>query len=370
MTYGSGALALVDEDLRPLMAGFPFAVDRPGPMRVFPLRINTGRDPTYPDFYPEINRAIAPGKSDAYRFTLRFGAPVTKPYQFAPDAYERLKLAYPAQLNWKDRRPIASLILATASTGWQSNPRGWLLDSSIDVNTIRGRKLLRERVMAWADGSIAIMKRMNAQGMITWDIEGEQYSHPTTYIGDPRLVSRLAPEMDSIADEYFKRFRDAGFRVGVCIRPQEIQINGSNLLQRDAGDPDEIMLAKIAYARERWGATLFYVDSNGDPGNPMPPDVFARIAKQNPDVLLIPEQQTLGYFGSTAPYRELRSGWAAAPALARQLYPAGFAVINTADGDISGQRDQLRRAAAQGDVLMFRGWFDDPGNVILRSILH
>ena len=33
---------------------------------------------------------------------------------------------------------------------------------------------------------------MNAQGMITWDIEGQQFRHATTYIGDPRLVETLA----------------------------------------------------------------------------------------------------------------------------------------------------------------------------------
>jgi hypothetical protein len=94
------------------------------------------------------------------------------------------------------------------------------------------------------------------------------------------------------------------------------------------------------------------------------------VAAANPDVLLIPEQQTLGYYGSTAPYRELRGGWTGAPRVARKLYPSAFAVINTADGDLAGHREQLRQAVAQGDVLMFRGWFNDPANMIVRSLMH
>ena len=51
---------------------------------------------------------------------------------------------------------------------------------------------------------------MNAQGMITWDIEGQEYPHATSYIGDPRKVSLLAPEMEPMADAYFAKFRRGG----------------------------------------------------------------------------------------------------------------------------------------------------------------
>ena len=78
-------------------------------------------------------------------------------------------------------------------------------------------------MLAVADTSIGIMKEMNAQGAITWDIEGQEHQHSISYIGDPRIFASLAPEMKDIADEYFKRFRDANLKTGVCIRPQELQ---------------------------------------------------------------------------------------------------------------------------------------------------
>ena len=174
--------------------------------------------------------------------------------------------------------------------------------------------------------------------------------------------------MNGIADEYFWKFREAGFRIGICIRPQQLDFHGSDATQNSVADPTEVLLAKIAYAKQRWGATLFYVDSNGDANNPVSATVFAKVAAAHPDVLLIPEHQTLGYYGSTAPYRELRGGWACSPTTVRKIYPRAFSVINTADGDIDGNRDQLKQAIAQGDILLFRGWFDDPAHAKMRAL--
>lgn len=368
MTYGANALALVDEGAAPLMSGFPFAADRPGSMRLFPLRVNTGVEPTYPDSLPRITRTIAAGQSDTYRLSIRFGTAAMTTYDFAPDVYAQFANVYKFNLNWPDRRPIASLILGTTAANWRTNPRGWLLDPTIDVTNGTGVKMLHDRVMNWAEKSIGIMRHMNAQGMITWDIEGEQYPQPTTYIGDPRVFAKLAPEMNGIADEYFWKFREAGFRIGICIRPQQLDFHGSDATQNSVADPTEVLLAKIAYAKQRWGATLFYVDSNGDANNPVSATVFAKVAAAHPDVLLIPEHQTLGYYGSTAPYRELRGGWACSPTTVRKIYPRAFSVINTADGDIDGNRDQLKQAIAQGDILLFRGWFDDPAHAKMRAL--
>jgi hypothetical protein len=248
------------------------------------------------------------------------------------------------------------------------NPRGWLLDPNVDALTAGGIRDLRRRILNWADDSIAIMRRMDAQGMVTWDIEGEQYPQPTTYIGDPRLFEKLAPEMRDIADAYFEKFRKAGFRVGVCIRPQQLVFEGNEAHQATAADPAALMIAKINYAKQRWGATLFYVDSNGEPNNPMAPEVFARVAAAEPDVLLIPEHETLAYYGSTAPYRELRLGWASSPPLVREVYPDAFTVINIADGNMDASQAQLAQAVAHGDILLFRGWYQDPNNAKARAL--
>ena len=66
-------------------------------------------------------------------------------------------------------------------------------------------------------------------------------------------------------DAYFKVMREAGFRVGVCVRPQHFTLNtngtASQVYLPDSQLPAEL-IRKIKYAHQRWGATLFYIDSD------------------------------------------------------------------------------------------------------------
>jgi hypothetical protein len=368
----SSVVVVASEDgARPIQLGLPWALDRPK-NTIFPLTLNTGRVASFPDSYPVIKRPIPPGGSDSFSFSLRFGPRGSTVESLAGDVYNRFASDHPERLRWVDRRAIGALFLSTAATGWPTNPRGWLQDPKIDITTSTGLADLRRRVLAYADGSIAILKRMNAQGMITWDIEGQQYSHPTSYIGDPRLVDLIAPEMDTIADEYFQRFRDNGMRVGVCVRPQTLvtSTNKISVNQVPNADPTEVLLQKVAYAYKRWGATLFYVDSNVNADNPNPigAEVFERLAHDFPEALFIPEHSRTQYYANTAPYRELRQGHAATDREVRSIYPNAFSVIYTADGPIDQRHDDLRDGVKRGDVLLFRAWFDDPQNRKDRAI--
>jgi hypothetical protein len=371
MTCGGSALVLANDDVtKPLLVGFPWAYDRPSPQTLFPLRVNTDREEMYPDSLPTISRPILPGGSDQYRLSLRFGPASASMKDLAGDVYQSFAKFYPFQLNWPDRRTIGNLIIGTAAAGWATNPRGWLLDPNINVTTPAGVAAFQARLLGWADGAVAILKSMNSQGMITWDIEGEQFPHATTYIGDPRIFAQLAPEMSGVADAYFKKFRDAGLRVGVTIRPQQLVVSadGTSASQNDAADPSQILIDKIAFARSRWGATLFYIDSNGDPNNPMDVSVFKRVTAAHPDVLLIPEHQNAAYYSITAPYDELRGGVASTPQWVRDIYPNAFSVINTSDGSIDQRFSDLRAAVQNGDVMLFRGWFADKAIDKVRNL--
>jgi hypothetical protein len=265
-------------------------------------------------------------------------------------------------LHWEDRKPIGQLILATPTARSKTNPRGWFNDPAINITTAAGLADFHQRLLAWADRSVSYLQNLKAQGMVTWDIEGEEYLQPISYIGDPRLVFRLAPEMTDAVDAYFKKFIAAGFRVGVCIRPQQLAFGsrGSAAVQADSADTGANLIDKIRFAHDRWGATLFYIDSNGNPGFPLDVQVIRSVAKAFPDVLLIPEHSNLAYYSASAPYAELRGGVSSSPVLARQIYKHAFSVLNVTDGPIDQSFNQLGEAVKRGDALLSRAWFADP----------
>ncbi|HET6383611.1 MAG TPA: hypothetical protein VFJ58_09490 [Armatimonadota bacterium] len=365
--YGAGSLALCNEDVgRPLMIGFPWALDRPT-SRDYPVWVYTGRHDSMPDSLPYIDRPIFPGQSDHYSLSIRFGGANTTLKTLAGDLQQRFAAAYPFLLHWPDRRPIGELFISTAAAGWPKNPRGWLQDSTIDVTTPEGRKAFDEKLLNYARTSVKILKQMNAQGMITWDPEGQEYPHATSYLGDPRS---LPPEIEPIIDDYFRVFSAAGLRVGICVRPQlpVRAVYGTKVWQQDVADPAANLIAKIAYARKRWGCTLFYVDSNGDPNRPMDAAIFRRVAAAFPDALLMPEHKNTLYHAYTAPYNELRQGFTGTRPSVSDVYPGAFDVISVPDGPIEKRHDELVAAVRRGDILLFRAWFADTYNDQVRRI--
>ncbi|MGI4787714.1 MAG: hypothetical protein ACRYFS_02560, partial [Janthinobacterium lividum] len=375
--YGSGALAVCNDDVtRPLLVGFPGRAS----VQVRPLWIcTTNIDYLSPMLDPYLKRPIAPGGFDVYHLSLRFGPASAKPTDLAGDLYRKLAATYPQTLHWPDHRVIGSLHLAVSETRYHSvtNPRGWFLDPAIDVVTPAGIAAFHKRILDYADGSIAELKKMNAQGMITWDLEGEQYPQSTTYIGDPRLLKTLDPEMDSVADAYFKKFRAAGLRTGLCIRPQHLVLAGDKTSQQEAANPNaivQLLYDKMAYANKRWGCTLFYVDSNGDPNVPYDPAIFMKLTRKltanKINALIMPEHKNIRYYAYTAPYAELRLGVTTTPALVRAAYPKAFTNIYASDGPMKENHDALVPAIRRGDILMFRAWWDDPQNAQVQSLYH
>src|SRR6185295_13184122 len=274
-----------------------------------PLIADTGRRNSFPDSWPVIERPIYPGTSDIYRISLRFGGKSASESQLAADVIERYRKAFPPELHWEDRRPIGALFVSSSNTNIPKNPRGWLMDKSIDTTTAEGREDFHAKLLAWADNSVKVLKSMDAQGAIIWDPEGQEFPHATSYIGDPRS---LPPEMEGIADALFKKFKDAGLRVGVCVRPtlplRRAYSEGVN--QYDTTDIARNLIEKIEAAKKRWGCTIFYVDSDVDHDQRgriiHDASIFRKVAKTFPDCLLIPEHANVLHHAYTAPYKEVR----------------------------------------------------------------
>jgi hypothetical protein len=347
--FGTGALNFCSDDLE-CSVGIPHTTNPPDGTR-YPLVI-TCRD-------------IKPGTTKIFNVSLRFGPTGVGVKDLSGDVLERYVSKYPFQVDWKDRRPIGAIFLAGPQINVPSNPRRWTF-GEIDVTNDKGKAAFRAALLKFADNSVQVLKDTGAQGMITWDPEGEEFPGDC-YYGDPLLVPTLAPEMEfkndgakSAIDEYFEKFRAAGLKVGVCIRPQQIAMVDGRPVHQDAEDEHavQILRERIAYAKQRWGCTLFYVDSTATAYTWINPDVFKAVADAYPDVLLIPENESMRYFAYSAPLNSyFHHKITSTPVGARLVYPKAFSVLMAPDGDRPEDHDALVSAVRRGDILLFNGWY-------------
>ncbi len=362
MDDGQQAVALCAENsVAPLSVGVPNETDY-GKHRQFLLQVRFA--------------SVSPRSKVDGQVSLRFGSTSDGFSVLANDVLTSYRQRAPFQVVWKDRRPIGTLFLSSVGQGGVQNPRGWFNDKTADLVSAAGQIEFRRRLLKYADDSIAVLRGMNAQGMITWDSEGQQWSQ-TAYNGDPTQIETLAPETSVLGnhqkaiDEYFARFRQAGFRVGVCIRPQELkQVNGV-WQQTESRDVYQTLRRKIEYSKKRWGATLFYIDStvNDKDKSSLPATIFEHLKRDFPDILMMPENETARYYASCAPLNSFADqSVASTPQVVRELYPQAFSVLLANDGDYQKYRVQLIESIRRGDILLFRGWWNDPNNATIKSL--
>ncbi len=378
--YGQGEVAAVYPNAtRPLYTGFQPAA----PANAFtPIISGTSID-GMASFFPHNDRPLAPGQIDTYTVSLRFAPSGTLDSTLAADAFRAWAQAWPPALQWSDRRIIGTLYLASSPSGnsnypggYPNNPRRYFNDSNaadFDVTTTAGLLNFQNKILQQAASNVQNLKQLNSQGAITWDIEGEQYPQPTSYVCEPDQIAQVAPEMESIVsnstspyrgmkldDAYFKTMRDSGFRVGVCVRPQHFALNAngtaSQITLPDAQVPAEL-IRKIKYAHDRWGARLFYIDSTVESnGATLDPGIFQKVAAAFPDSLLIPEESTPKHYAYTAPFMSfIFHGDLGTPLDVYNYYPKAFSanLINDVDpGKLAQYRPQLTASVKRGDILM------------------
>jgi len=358
LRHETGTLALCNEDLeKPLHLGF----DRPHKGAV-PVDVRAGGDRMlYDELY--MRRPIPPGKQDSYHISLRFGPADGDPHDLADDIYQRYAALHPPLLDWPDRRPILRLFLSgglpaeTVLDYYRRGEKGPLPP---------GDPAYAKAVLAKLRHGIEAAVKVNAQGIIIWDMEGDVFPHATTYIGDPRLTKILNPAMDAIADEYYAAIRKAGLRAGLCIRPSHmVYAKDKDTMMQSFGtakDPFLELDAKIEYCKKRWQISIFYIDTNtfwrprGKDGKwtsgLIDADVWRRLCIKHPKALLIPEHNYVQYWAYTAPYNELDCGYRGIPAWVRRVYPKAFCVPVIEDADAHASHDMLVRMVRDGDCPM------------------
>ena len=376
--YDSGEVAAVVPDAtKPLYTGFQPTGEQTA---YTPLISGTSPD-GLATFQPHNDRPVRPGQSETFTVSLRFAPPGTATTDLADDVYSNWAKTWPAQLNWSDRRAIGTVYLASSPQGsanqpggFPSNPRRYFNDgeaSNFDVRTAQGRARFQARVLDQALKNVQNLTMLHAQGAITWDIEGEEYPQSTSYVCSPDQIAQVSPEMESVIstgayagmkldDAYFKIMRDAGFRVGVCIRPQRFTVAPDGTAQQVTLAEQAVLpelIRKMKYAHDRWGATLFYIDSTVESnGAVLEAGIFQQAASALPDSLLIPEETTPKFYAYTAPFQTfLFHGDLGTDATVRAYYPHAFSanLINDVDaGKLAASQAELTGAVRAGDILM------------------
>jgi HEAT repeat protein len=328
---------------------------------------------------------IAPGESAVLRVRLFFGDADATLARLHPRLNADYAQAHPMTLAWNDRRPIGTIFYAHPGMHWQTNPRGFNFGKAAqnDVFSEEGRKQFEEAALAYADRCLANLKAMHAQGVIVWDLEGEEMHHMISYVGDPRRMPEVAPEMDRVIDAFMKKFTDAGLKVGITIRPTEYfeQTPGKrDWSHREVADPVALMSEKIAYARKRWGCTLFYLDSNvfstdwvkypREANVPwtMPVAMIKALHEKHPDVLVIPEWSNLEYHRYSAPYASCNIGQLGSNPVIRGAWPASFQVVAVNTELLERHWDTYVANVQGGDVLFFPCWYPAAENTMVEMV--
>ena len=394
--YGTGLVAaVVPSAAKPLYSGFMPA----GAANAYTPLISSTTPDGLATFQPHLDRPVLPGQTDSYTVSLRFAASGTAVSSLAADAYQSWAKTWPAQLNWPDRRILGTAYLASSPTGDPSRPAGFPNNprryfnssqaSDFDVTTVSGLALFQRKVLDQAALTVSNLQHLNAQGVITWDIEGEQYPQETSYVCAADQIASVAPEMESLVkdpasryagmkldDAYFRTIRDAGFRVGVCVRPQHFTRNADGTAQQVYLPDSQVaseLIRKIKFAHDRWGVTIFYLDSTVEQnGAVLDASIIQQAAAAVPDSLLIPEESTPKSYAYAAPFKTfLFHGDLGTDASIYSSYPRAFSVnmINDVDpAKLADAQPQLTAAVRLGDVLMVHADYWQNNNPTVMKI--
>jgi hypothetical protein len=407
--YGTGEVVAVDVDAtRPLYTGFiPISTpDAYIPVISSTLPDNPSGSP------PIIDRPVSPGSSDTFTVSLQFtpsGTSLGSLGSPTSDAYQNWIKTWPPALDWENRQIIGTAWLADPATcsninqpcGLPNNPRRY---KDIDHNspnyidtTQAGLANFQSIILKKAANIVTNLQMLNAQGVITWDIEGQQFPQPTSYVCSPDQISHVAPEMQSIVsdttsryygmsliDAYFKTITDAGFRVGVCIRPQEFQYtkdaSGNMVSAKQVSVPglptDEDVVYKMKYAHDRWGATLFYIDSTVNASGAVLDRETFQYAFQylyQSGALMIPEESTPAYYAYTAPFKDfLTKQQTGTDPTVYNYYPSAFSAVLLNDSgmaNLTQYKSQLCQSVKNGDIMMAHAdYWDTTANPFLVTL--
>lgn len=324
------------------------------------------------------------------------------------DAVAAYRTSFPYLQNYPDRRAWAEWYTADHTSSTSSNPRGYWLDGSLDASNPTA---FQAAMQAKLNGLLSTMNSLNPkpQGVIIWDIEGQEFQHAMTYIGDPSIMPIISPEMNAVADSIVSQIKAAGYKVGFTLRPMKI-LTGTTLPPTCAASPKDVfidtdaaypnrgyrcdstntwtqvalidqtalttvnevlsnMRTKLEYAINRWGASAFYVDSTVNAGGgQMTTEIWRTLQAEYPSVAVFPENDRFTTLASAAPFNQARFSLWGPDTSQRLLYPLGYGFVNVQDWNGSTGYLTMLHGVAQGDMISYNGWYGNSSQTIAAGL--
>ncbi len=377
-----------------------------------------------------VTEHIGPGQTFHYPLYFRFSGLSSTAMSLASEAYASYASSHPLLNDWTDRRPITRWFMAegTAHTS-KLNPRGYLWDANLDVSN---QTNFNTQILNKTDEIVTRMNGMDPkpQGIVVWDLEGEEFSQYFTYVGYPNKLHDMAPEMDAVADQMFQKFRTAGYKIGITLRPGDFQtgtlanrpttchggdynydtddiyiatdvaypnraydcVAPNTWQQRDrtgifhqhSPADDATLLAnlksKVTYAYNRWGVTMFYVDStvysDRGGGNPFNSQIFTDLMTylkttapySSTKFVFFPENENRDFFSSTAPYNQVDNGIFTSSQDAKNIWPKAFSILAHVNVDGNLQHPEWKANYVQsikdGNIFFEEGIWYAPDEIV------
>ena len=359
---------------------------------------------------------LGPGQSATMKLRYYFSTEAEDVATIPLSSY--LNGIMPVRSNWADRRPVMRFFLADYGNRGTNNPRGYF--RSRPTFNVWDSAAFRAQ---WVNDFTATVAYMNAltvrpQGLLLWDVEGQEFAHAFTYVGSPDRMEYTSPEMlvetngIALVDELVGMVKNAGYSVGFTIRPQraiysastpatcstsyngggspDIYVNTTNCpagswpcstrtyrcdstnvygsanqngfgYQTDLYNVDEAieqMRDKIRYAMTRWGATFFYIDTTGwTDASEFSNNIWVQMQQEFPTVMLIPENNRRQTVVWTSVYDQSDQGVTATYSDIRNIWPFGtFGNITTANRwSQPGAEEAFKFGWSRGDLPMHNG---------------
>jgi hypothetical protein len=358
--------------------------------------------------------SLNPGQQKHWTLHVRYGDSSQTVQTLAPEAASNYASAFPFITPLKDRRPIGRLMVTNPNTNRSNctpqNPRCYNFNAPDPLGDPVG---FRNAALTFANNTLNVLNGManRPQGVIIWDLEGQEFLQTFSYVGDPAHLPQLSPEMDAIADEFIGTFTNAGYKVGLTLRPQKILFGASlpatchsdtdaslrdvfvlttatpmyrgyicdapnqwvqegkalPAVQTDPNSYQDLfnsLSAKVQYALNRWGATLFYVDSNGwsVDGKIMTPQIWRDLATKFPTVTFFPEHRQYSAYGAVSAYNgdQPLQVWETEPTPTTIWSGLPF-TMTVNGGDFGANEPTVIDGLRKGDMLLAESWYQSPG---------